>query len=48
MSKLDMVSGIVETVLKLRNQLAHGSSTLNPSSIATLQIVAEVINQIYE
>jgi len=47
-NKLDMVSGIVEMIPRLRNQLAHGSSTLNPSSIATLQIVAEVINQIYE
>ena len=47
-NKLDMVSGIVEAIPGLRNELAHGSSTLNPSSIASLRIVAEVINQIYE
>ena len=44
----DMVSGIVDSFAILRNELAHGSSTLHPNSIATLQVVAEVINQIYE
>ena len=44
----DIVSGIVDSFAILRNELAHGSSTLHPNSIATLQVVAEVINQIYE
>lgn len=47
-NELDMVSGIVEATPKLRNELAHGSSNLIPSSIASLRVVAEVINQIYE
>ena len=46
--RTDIVSGIVDSFAILRNELAHGSSTLHPNSIATLQVVAEVINQIYE
>jgi hypothetical protein len=32
---------------KLRNDLAHGSETLSPSSISTLRRIANIINQIY-
>jgi hypothetical protein len=32
---------------KLRNDLAHGSSTLKPSSASTLRRTANIINQIY-
>ena len=31
----------------IRNDLAHGSKTLHPNSIATLSMIAEFINQIY-
>ena len=48
LNEFDMVSGIVDSFAILRNELAHGSSTLHPNSIATLEVVAEVINQIYE
>lgn len=47
-NEFDMISGIVEAVPRLRNELAHGSSTLHPNSIATLEVVAEVIDQVYE
>lgn len=47
-NELDMVSGIMEAVPRSRNELAHGSSNLHPNSIAILEVVAEVINQIYE
>ena len=47
-NELDMVSAIVEAIPELRNELAHGSSNLIPSSIANLRFVAEVINQVYE
>ena len=48
LNEFDMVSGIVDSFAILRNELAHGSSTLHPNSIATLEVVAEVINQIYK
>jgi hypothetical protein len=32
---------------KLRNDLAHGSSALSPSSTATLRRIADIVNQIY-
>lgn len=41
-------SWLMEGIPWLRNELAHGSSTLIPSSVASLRVVAEVINQIYE
>ncbi len=41
------VDGILDASRDLRNDLAHGSSTLHPNSFATLQVVAETINQIY-
>ena len=47
-NELDMVSEIAEAIPRLRNELAHGSSNLAPSSIATLRVVSEAINQIYE
>ncbi len=47
-SELDIVSGIVEAIPRLRNELAHGSSNLIPNSITILEIAVEVINQVYE
>jgi hypothetical protein len=36
-----------EIVSELRNDLAHGSTTLRPGSMTTLRNCAEIINQIY-
>lgn len=35
------------SIPKIRNDLAHGSKTLSPSSASTLQFLSEIINQIY-
>ena len=35
------------SIPKLRNDLAHGSNTLTPSSISTLQKISDIVNQIY-
>lgn len=35
------------SIPKLRNDLAHGSSTLMPSSIPTLRKISDIVNQIY-
>lgn len=44
---IDIVKAITENAHKIRNNLAHGSSNLNPNSITTLRTNAELINQIY-
>ena len=44
---LDLVGAISGNAHKLRNQLAHGSSTLHPNSVSTLRTHAELINQVY-
>ncbi len=48
LEKLDLVGGIVENAAKLRNNLAHGSTTLHADSIANLRLISEVINQIFD
>jgi hypothetical protein len=35
------------SIPKMRNDLAHGSKTLSPSSASTLKLLSEIINQIY-
>ena len=45
---VDLVSAVTENTNKIRNNLAHGSSTLHPNSISTLLLVSEIINQLYE
>lgn len=45
---IDIVGSIVENAADLRNDLAHGSSTLHPNSISTLRTISEVINQVFE
>ena len=35
------------SIPKIRNDLAHGSKTLSPSSASTLRLLSEFINQIY-
>lgn len=44
---VDRVNAVAENANKIRNDLAHGSSRLNPSSISTLRLNADIINQIY-
>lgn len=48
LAEIDIVGGIANTANKLRNNLAHGSTTLHPNSMSTLKIVSEVINQLFE
>lgn len=38
---------LVEIMPKLRNGLAHGSTTLRPGAVKTLRICADFINQLY-
>lgn len=45
LQKMDL--NFLFSIPKLRNDLAHGSSTLKPSSISTLRRTANIINQIY-
>lgn len=47
MEKMDVVGGIVSSAASVRNDLAHGSTTLDPKSIATLRTISEVINQLF-
>lgn len=47
LESLDMVEAVTSNAHRIRNDLAHGSKTLHPNSIWTLQTTAEVINQIY-
>ncbi|PTQ90481.1 hypothetical protein [Agitococcus lubricus] len=43
----DFASPLLESFRHLRNNLAHGSSMLMPSSIRTLRVLAEAINQLF-
>lgn len=43
----DYVNVLIETLPAIRNNYAHGGSTLHAGVLATLQIVAECLNQIY-
>ncbi|HBX37875.1 MAG TPA: hypothetical protein DEG76_11540 [Pseudohongiella sp.] len=45
--KIDIVAGIVERQANIRNDLAHGSTRLDHSSVSRLSKVAEIINQVY-
>jgi len=44
----DFASPLLESFRQLRNNLAHGSSLLMPSSVRTLQVLAEAINQLFQ
>ena len=45
---IDMISHLPKLVSSMRNNLAHGSSTLHPNSISTLRQTAHIINAIYK
>lgn len=42
----DWLSAFVEVIPNLRNDLAHGSSTLRPSVLHTFDVVSSIINQL--
>lgn len=46
-SKMDVPGQLEQTLPFIRNDLAHGSSTLSPSSVGTLQLIFETINQLF-
>lgn len=48
LAELDMVSAIANNANKVRNELAHGSSSLYPGSLSTLRLLEEIINQIFD
>lgn len=43
----DYLAAILESTPGLRNHYAHGSSSLDNQALGTIQLVAEIINQIY-
>lgn len=43
----DLVAVLRESLAFLRNTLAHGSSMLTPQVLGTLELVAEILNQLY-
>lgn len=48
LANLDKVIVVAENANKIRNSLAHGSSTLHQDSASTLRTNADIINQIYQ
>jgi len=44
----DYVNMLVNTLPKLRNESAHGSTNLHDQALWIIQIVCEIINQVYE
>ena len=44
----DYINILKESIPKLRNHYAHGSTTLHNQVLGSIQIVSEIINQIYE
>lgn len=47
-AELDYVDRVIEGIRHLRNHLAHGGPLLDATSAATLRIVAEIINQLFD
>jgi hypothetical protein len=39
---------LIDTLPKIRNTYAHGSTTLHNMALGTIQVVCEIINQLYE
>lgn len=44
----DYLENFAKTLPGIRNNLAHGSKTLHPNSVETLELCAELINQLYK
>lgn len=47
-AQMDYVIRIAESIPYIRNHIAHGGTLLDPGSIATLRVIAEAINQLFE
>lgn len=43
----DWLSNFIDVIPRLRNDLAHGSSTLRHSVVHTFDVVSSIINQLY-
>jgi len=43
----DLAGGLPETLPTIRNELAHGSSMLTNHVLGTIELVAEILNQLY-
>ncbi|VVE39369.1 hypothetical protein PCE31107_04075 [Pandoraea cepalis] len=43
----DLVQGLRKGLPSLRNELAHGSSMLTNQVLGTIELVAEILSQIY-
>lgn len=43
----DLAGGLQETLPAMRNELAHGSSMLTKQVLGTIELVAEILNQLY-
>jgi len=43
----DLAGGLLETLPAIRNELAHGSSMLTKHALGTIELVAEILNQLY-
>jgi hypothetical protein len=45
--RVDYVGMLLDTIPQIRNSYAHGSSNLHNQGLHTIQIVAEIINQLF-
>ena len=43
----DLLQTLIETIPSLRNELAHGSSMLTNQALGNIELVAEILNQLY-
>jgi hypothetical protein len=43
----DLLQTLIETIPSLRNELAHGSSMLTNQVLGNIELVAEILNQLY-
>lgn len=48
LERFDLASVVIENTHKMRNSLAHDLTKMAPDSLATISLVAEVINQLFE
>lgn len=46
-SELTYVEGLIKAIPTHRNELAHGSTMLSPTSLGVLRVVADILNQLY-
>jgi hypothetical protein len=47
MLEIDVLQILIDTAPQLRNSLAHGSSRVSPTSLWTLRLTSEAINQMF-